>query len=141
VDWLETYNISHHRKEEKVLDLLQDKGLANGELGRFWEDHEQGELVFEHLGEALEDLRRGEGERAKIKHMIEVLLLRYREHMDGEDELLFPAARMAIAKEDRERLLAEFAEIDRNMFRLSSQLRLQALATAIVGEVPPAEPS
>tara|TARA_R110002072_G_scaffold3175_8_gene23702 strand:+ start:1078 stop:1641 length:564 start_codon:yes stop_codon:yes gene_type:complete len=140
VDWLETYNISHHRKEEKVLELLQEKGLANGELARFWKDHEQGELVFEHLGKALEALRLGKSaSRPKVKRLFEVLLAKYGEHMEGEEEILFPAARMALTKEDRERLTSKFAEVEREMFRLSSELRLKAVAKAIKGGFPPAE--
>ena len=87
---------------------------------------------------ALDALRQGDTSScAKVKRFIEVLLVKYGEHMEGEEEILFPAARMALSKEDRERLVTEFSELDRDMFRLSSQLRLKALAQAVVGEVPP----
>lgn len=137
VDWLETYNTCHHRKEELVLSLLQEKGLANGELARFWKDHQQGELVFGHLGTTLEALRQGDlSARAKIKRLLEVLLVKYREHMEGEEELLFPAARLAINKEDRDLLVTQFDLVDGEMFRRSSQVRLEAMGKAIYAKPP-----
>ena len=105
----------HHRKEEGVLFVAM---AANGmseeteRLSIFLEEHEEGRRLTRAMREGAERVQRGEATALSqvIQNALDYVTL-LREHIQKEDNILFPMADNAIPVGQHQQLMADFNRI------------------------------
>ena len=94
----ETFAEPHHHKEEQVLfPALEKKGIPNegGPIGMMLQEHEIKRGFVKDLKEALAD-NKDEEMKTAAKSIISLL----REHIDKEENILYPCAKDALTEEE-----------------------------------------
>jgi len=105
----------HHSKEEdRLFPLLEERGIPRkgGPVGVMCDEHVQGRSYIAQMREAA---AAGEYDRVRRASLLYVGLLR--DHIQKEDNVLFPMARDVLGSEDIERLGAEFEATERSECR------------------------
>ncbi|HNY64143.1 MAG TPA: hemerythrin domain-containing protein [Deltaproteobacteria bacterium] len=106
----------HHAKEEKHLfPLLESKGMPHGGglIASLLSDHEEGRALLSAVSEALPEAVRGDAAAVRIvSNSLGSYVRLLEEHIDKENEVLFPMAERMLSSEDGARLEAAFAEVE-----------------------------
>lgn len=98
LEFTESFAEPHHQKEEKVLfPALEKKGIPNegGPIGMMLFEHQTKRGYVKKLKEAFE-----EGNEEKIKENSQAIISLLREHINKEDNILYPCARDALSGEE-----------------------------------------
>jgi hemerythrin-like domain-containing protein len=111
---------THHGKEEAILfrevakkDLSEEHRALLKEL---LEDHDFGRRTVGQILEAREKYLQGSREAfAVLLQKLGTLVDFYHEHIRKEDKIFFPACMNYLSEQEKEPLLQEFRESDRNM--------------------------
>jgi hemerythrin-like domain-containing protein len=108
----------HHGKEEDVLfPELEKRGVPRegGPIGVMLAEHDTGRRYVREISEALARLRGGDGSAAgdiqKNSSGYRDLL---REHIDKENNVLYPMADRLLSKLDAAKMMERFEEIERD---------------------------
>ena len=121
VDFIRIYaDRTHHGKEENILFQELDKRLLSAEdrrvMDELIEEHVFGRQTTKALVEANSRYRNGdETALADIADKLQTLVVFYPKHIDKEDKVFFPAARVYFTESEDQAMLAEFWEFDRKM--------------------------
>lgn len=105
----------HHGKEEQVLfPALAEVGHGpqDGPVGAMLVDHEEGRALLTELEDEAVALRAGRGDPRRIARAGARYAALLRDHIEREDEVLFPMADELLAGREDE-LQARYAEIER----------------------------
>jgi hemerythrin-like domain-containing protein len=106
----------HHRKEEEHLFLkLVEYGMpiGQGPIAVMMHEHESGRRLIKTIEKSLEDVKSGDTSApgqlaASLASYVELL----RDHIQKENEVLFPMAESMLSPADKDALLVEFERID-----------------------------
>lgn len=106
----------HHAKEEKHLFvMLQQRGMPSGSgpVAVMLAEHEMGRKLIGTIAEDLGDARAGKASavtdvRDNLKSYVELL----RNHIQKEDNMLFPMAYRLLSAADQQVLAAEFEKVE-----------------------------
>jgi hemerythrin-like domain-containing protein len=106
----------HHVKEENMLFAAMQRSLdpTDGErIGALLKDHVMGRNYTRDLTKAVKDYKKGEKDAAKeivhnARHYITLLI----QHIDIEDNVLYPIADKRLSPQMHEELLREFDEFE-----------------------------
>jgi hemerythrin-like domain-containing protein len=108
----------HHAKEEDILfPELEKRGIPRegGPIGVLLAEHEAGRQYIREMSNALTRLRRGDGD---AKNGIRESSIGYREllreHIDKENNVLYPMADRLIPHEDAAKMVERFENIERD---------------------------
>ena len=121
VDFIQTYaDRTHHGKEEGILFRdLKEKELSKEDrqlMNDLVEEHVIGRKTTKKVIEANSRYRSGdESALAEIASNLRSLVEFYPKHIEKEDKVFFPAARMYFSEQEDEAMLNEFWEFDRKM--------------------------
>jgi len=121
VDFIRTYaDRTHHGKEENILFRdLKEKELSKEDrrlLNELIEEHVIGRKTTKKLIEANNRYRNGdESALAEIAYSLRSLVDFYPKHIEKEDKVFFPSARMYFSEQEDQAMLNEFCEFDRKM--------------------------
>ena len=104
----------HHYKEEKVLfPAMEEHGIPSdgGPVGMMLIEHEEGRSYVRGMAAALAQIEEGDSSAANAlfenaKNYLRLL----REHIQKEDDILFPMADQALGAAEQQRMLMAFAE-------------------------------
>ena len=133
LDFLEHYaDRCHHGKEEQLLFAeLERCGLPaeHGPTACMRSEHEQGRLGLRQMAQAL---LAGDAKALARASGGYVTLLR--EHIDKEDRVLFPMARMMLDHEAVQRLRAGFERVEHVDMGEGAHLRYEQLARRLVAD-------
>ncbi len=117
VDFLRNFaDKCHHLKEERIFfPALERRGIpcVGGPIGTMLLEHEEGRGYIRAMAEALS----GAGEdaeaiRTELVRNANAYLHLLRQHINKEDEILFPMADEALSLEEQKRLLHKFEEYE-----------------------------
>ena len=121
VDFMRSYaDRTHHGKEEDILfKKLEAKGIT-GDLERTMreliEEHKIARAGVRELAQL--NLSLAQGDRSVLPRMREVLGILaelYPRHIEREDKHFFLPAMQLLTQEEKDKMLADFAEFDRQM--------------------------
>jgi hemerythrin-like domain-containing protein len=121
VDFIRTYaDRTHHGKEENILFRdLKEKELSKEDrrlLNELIEEHVLGRKTTKKIIEANSRYRNGdESALAEIASNLRILVDFYPKHIEKEDKIFFPSARMYFSEQEDQAMLNEFWEFDRKM--------------------------
>ena len=121
VDFIRTYaDRTHHGKEEDILFRdLKEKKLSKEDrrlMNELIEEHVLGRKTTKKVIEANSRYRNGdESALAEIASNLRVLADFYPKHIEKEDKIFFPSARMYFSEQEDQAMLNEFWEFDRKM--------------------------
>lgn len=106
----------HHGKEEGILfPKMEEHGVPRaGPIGVMLMEHELGRGYVKEMAEAVERYRAGDTEALDIfaenaENYVELL----RQHIDKENNILYIIAEMHIPRDEDERLLERFEELEK----------------------------
>lgn len=102
----------HHVKEENSLfPLAEKRGIPkeNGPIGVMLFEHEEGRKLRKAMMQASKDLEKNFEEFARNGRNFVILL---KEHIEKENNILFPMVNSVLNTKDKEELLKEFEEIE-----------------------------
>ncbi len=106
----------HHAKEKELLFpviVAHKIPLHGGPLDALVHEHKEGQRLVGQLSDAIDAYHAGEtGGGDNITTTIEAIERPYPDHIWKEDEMVLPMARRLISAKDRERLSAQFAEVE-----------------------------
>jgi hemerythrin-like domain-containing protein len=106
----------HHTKEEKLLfPKMQEYGLAKegGPISVMLLEHERGRDLVKNLKRAVDDYRNHKRGAAKeIVSQAQKYVQLLNDHIQKEDNILFPMADIVIPQLERERLWKGFEEVE-----------------------------
>jgi len=104
----------HHFKEEQVLfPAMEEQGIPKdgGPVGMMLLEHEEGRSYVRAMFEALAKIEAGDPSvQSELFENARQYLRLLREHIQKEDEILFPMAENVIPADEQKKLLARFAE-------------------------------
>ncbi|HWO72019.1 MAG TPA: hemerythrin domain-containing protein [Dehalococcoidia bacterium] len=127
----------HHSKEEKALfPMLSAKNatLARGPVRILTSEHDAGRTLISQIDAALPGLERGDEEAQRtIARDLTLYTRMLRNHIDKEENVLFPLAERAITPTDAEQLEEAFEAVEREM-GADAHERFEALVVALEGE-------
>ena len=121
VDFIRTYaDRTHHGKEEDILFRdLKEKKLSKEDrrlMNELIEEHVLGRKTTKKVIEANSRYRNGdESALAEIASNLRVLADFYPKHIEKEDKIFFPSARMYFSEQEDQAMLNEFWEFDKRM--------------------------
>ena len=121
VDFIRVYaDRTHHGKEEDILFRdLKEKKLSKEDwrlMNELIEEHVLGRKTTKKVIEANSRYRNGdESALAEIASNLRVLADFYPKHIEKEDKIFFPSARMYFSEQEDQAMLNEFWEFDRKM--------------------------
>ena len=121
VGFIRTYaDRTHHGKEEDILFRdLKEKELSKEDrrlMNDLLEEHVIGRKITKKLIEANNRYRNGdESALAEIASNLRSLVDFYPKHIEKEDKVFFPAARMYFSDQEDQAMLNEFLEFDKTM--------------------------
>lgn len=98
LDFTETFAEPHHQKEEEVLfPALEEKGIPRegGPIGVMLHDHETKREKVKDLKKSLKD-----NNEEKIKEASQAIISLLRDHINKEDNILYPLARQVLTEEE-----------------------------------------
>ncbi len=142
VDFFKVYaDKSHHAKEEAALfPLLAKRGvrLSGCPIGTLHNEHDQGRVLVEALGDAVQRYVKGDYDTKKqIAEYLKGATEFYTEHIWKEDFLLFPMSHKVLNHSDEEELRKEFLGVDSNLshhFQEEYHYRVSRLETILKGD-------
>ncbi len=120
-DFIRTYaDRCHHGKEEDILfSRLADKPLTDElslMMNRLIQDHVRGRALTRQLIDANARYRAGDPDGiAEIGRLVGDLVEFYPEHIRVEDRVFFKPCLEYFSREEKDEMLAEFAEFDRSL--------------------------
>jgi len=126
----------HHMKEENVLFVrMQERGIPRhvGPIAVMLHDHETGRERVRAMRAAL--ARYVKGERAAAKEFADNAFAYtelLREHIGKEDQVLFPMAEATFTDQDREEVLAGFAQKESKDLGAGTHERMLALVDGLM---------
>jgi len=135
----------HHMKEEDVLFVrMQERGIPRhvGPLAVMLRDHEAGRERVRAMRAALE--RVGKGERAGAGEFAENAFAYgelLREHINKEDQVLFPMAEACFSDQDRAEVLAGFAQKETKDLGAGTHERMLMLVDGLLERLHVAQPA
>lgn len=128
----------HHGKEEDVLfPELERRGVPRegGPIGVMLQEHELGRGHLRAMSEALDRLRRGEaGAAAAIREHAQAYRAMLREHIDKENNVLFPMADRLVPEDIAASLIERFEEIERDRVGEGKHEAYHAMLDSLKGQ-------
>jgi hemerythrin-like domain-containing protein len=128
----------HHHKEEGLLFAAMNKSgnaSAGGPIGVMLAEHEQGRELTRAMLEAARNWERGNMDaRAYAAHNALGYVALLRQHIQKEDNVLFPLADYAVPAEQREKLDADFEQARQAEESTGVHEKYQALAEVLEKE-------
>ena len=128
----------HHRKEEGVLfGALVGSGLseAGGPVDMLLDEHEQGRRLTGGMRDAARRLANGDDTaRAPVVSNARRYVALLRDHIEKEDEMLFPMADHLFSANQRTQLLQGFDRVEREETGEGAHEKFHALANALERE-------
>jgi hemerythrin-like domain-containing protein len=121
VDFVRVYaDRTHHGKEEDILFReLRERPLSDEDrrvMQELIDEHVFGRNTTKTLVEANNCYRNGDDSALdEIADNLRTLVEFYPKHIEKEDKIFFPAARVYFSEEEDQNMLAEFYEFDRAM--------------------------
>jgi hemerythrin-like domain-containing protein len=126
----------HHLKEEKILfPTLEEHGIPNdgGPIGMMLIEHEEGRSYVRSMFAAVARVEANdEDAQASLVASARAYIRLLREHIEKEDQVLFPMADGVISAEEQKQLLRAFEE--QEMAELGSGIHERYLAVVQVLE-------
>lgn len=128
----------HHGKEEEYLfPKMQQRGVPRegGPIAVMLHEHQGGRNVVQALAEALGQARRGDA-RAPGRVSADLVILdeHLRDHIDKENEVLFPLADKVFTPEDQKSLAAAFEKHEAEEMGPGVHERYHQLAHELAGD-------
>jgi len=109
----------HHGKEEgSLFPLLEERGMRRegGPLGALLQEHDRGRELVRGLAEGVAKYGGGDLEaREEIIENTRGYTQLLAQHIQKEDDVLFPIADHLLSQDEQQRLLEEFAEVEREI--------------------------
>ena len=106
----------HHGKEEgSLFPLLEQRGVRweGGPLGALLQEHDRGRELVRGLAEGVAKYGGGDLEaREEIIENVKGYIQLLTQHIQKEDDVLFPIADHLLSQDEQQRLLEEFAEVE-----------------------------
>lgn len=106
----------HHAKEEDLLfPELEKVGIPRegGPIEVMLMDHDQERIIVKDLTRAVKEYQEGDSQAAsKISQYIKSLRTLLLEHIDKEDNILYPIADMHLGEKEQDRLFEGFEKIE-----------------------------
>lgn len=135
VDFIRTYaDRTHHGKEEEIMfKTLAEKEMKPEDtrvMLELIEEHKTGRTTVRAIVDSYKKFTEAEKQddlNSIIKGM-EFLTQFYPTHIAKEDKVFFPASLQYLKKEERQLMLAQFYEFDRQMIHEKYRAVVQALA-------------
>lgn len=117
VDFFQNFtDLCHHAKEEKHLfPSVQQHGLpvGSGPVAAMLAEHEEGRKLVRAINGALADAKSGTTKAVDaIRDNLAAYIVLLRQHIQKEDNVLFPMADKLIPIDEQHRLSEEFARIE-----------------------------
>ena len=118
IDFIRTFaDKCHHGKEEGILfPKMVEKGVPKegGPIGVMLEEHEAGRDAVRRMLRAVELMEQGkeDARRDFIRAALDYTTL-LRNHIDKEDNVLFPIAKNLFSPEEMDGLMSEFDRVER----------------------------
>jgi hemerythrin-like domain-containing protein len=137
VDFIRTYaDQTHHGKEEKILFRdLSRKSLSeidNSIMNELVQEHIMGRITTAKLVDASDDYKKGNmSALSAITRNLRKFIDFYPKHIQKEDKLFFPAAMGYFTESERQSMLAEFWEFDRNMIHAHYKSMIESLGKLV----------
>ncbi len=99
----------HGKEEERLFPLLEAHGVVRdgGPIGVMCDEHEIGRAHVERMQHLLQT-----GDMAGLRRESLEYVALLRQHIQKEDNVLFPIGRKLLGSEETERLCREFAEVE-----------------------------
>ena len=106
----------HHGKEETALFPAMAKAgipVEQGPIGVMLAEHDEGRRYIRGMGEALEAYKRGEqSARKPLAENARGYASLLAQHIQKEDNILFPMANQVLSDAEQQRLIGEFDRIE-----------------------------
>jgi len=118
IDFIRTFaDKCHHGKEEGIFfPRMVEKGVPKegGPIGVMLEEHEIGRDAVRRMQRAVELIEEGKEDAKKdfIRAALDYITL-LRNHIDKEDNVLFPIAKNLFSSEEIESIMSEFDRVER----------------------------
>ena len=114
-------DISHHGKEEKIYFQALEKKPLTGELKKIMSDlvqeHAFARKTVDDIEHAKESYSRGEKDAlAKVIAALNIITIFYPQHMEKEEKHFFYQSMEYLSPEEKDKMLADFAEFDSRLF-------------------------
>jgi hemerythrin-like domain-containing protein len=140
LDFLVTFaDRCHHGKEEQALFVaLEQRGLPKqaGPLAVMLSEHEQGRAAIARMGAATEAAEQGQAQAsAQFANAARGYVALLRDHIDKENEVLFPMADQMLDARAQEGVLARFASIESVDMGAGTHERYLDLAKTLCAEL------
>ena len=136
VDYCLTYpDLCHHPKEDLVYDALRacDPEAAAG-VGDLPADHRELATLTRRFADAVQQvLQESRMPRERFANLATGFIDAYRQHMEMEETLFFPAALRSIGETDWAKIDAQVTDRDDPLFGATVEKRFQALRDDILG--------
>ncbi len=118
IDFIQTFaDRCHHGKEEGILfPKMVEKGVPRegGPIGVMLEEHETGRDAVRRMLRAVELMEQGRVEAKEdfVRAALDYITL-LRNHIDKEDNVLFPIAKNLFSSEEIENMMSEFNRVEK----------------------------
>ncbi|MFQ5891618.1 MAG: hemerythrin domain-containing protein [Candidatus Methanofastidiosia archaeon] len=127
----------HHGKEEDLLFPAMEKvGIPKegGPIGVMLLEHDEGRDYIKGMSEAVAKYKTGDGKAfPKIVENARKYITLLTQHIDKEDNILYPMADMHLLKEKQEELLSEFERVEREKIGVSKHEEFHKLLNYLKG--------
>jgi hemerythrin-like domain-containing protein len=129
----------HHRKEEGVLfKTMQANGMPAGQgpIAVMLSEHEQGRKFTRAMRAAAERLQAGDASarQALVQNALGYAAL-LRQHIQKEDQILFPMAGRIIPADKQEQVVADFEKVEHEETGAGVHEKYLALAQSLESEM------
>ena len=106
----------HHAKEEKLLFVkMNEKGMPpeSGPIAVMLKEHTEGRRRIKAIGEAIPKAQEGDSSALKAIHEnLEAYIQLLRNHIDKEDNVLYPMADKVFTEKDQQSLAEAFDKVE-----------------------------
>ncbi|MBI4715179.1 MAG: hemerythrin domain-containing protein [Nitrospirae bacterium] len=118
LDFIENFSDRcHHGKEEETLfPVLEGRGIPRygGPIGVMLEEHREGRKLVKGMRESFQRFQEGETPALReIAGSAAVFSQLLRQHIDKEDNILYPMANRVLSPDDQNDLLMKFQKVER----------------------------
>lgn len=131
----------HHGKEEdRLFQAMCDHGFSRefGPVATMLHEHGVGRGHVAALSAVAEGKGRlGEVDKEDVKLHAMAFIRLLREHIQKEDQILYPMAQNMVPRPVMEGLAAEFEEFEKNVMGAGEHQKLHDLADRLIAEFPP----